>query len=416
MSIGNGPEIAGPEHRPVIDFDYVKGNSQSESDAHWKALREKCPIGWSPLYGGHWVLSRYDEISEAFRNWELFSSKRVDPEYLGLEIIPMKMPLMNPQELDPPVWTKYRRVLSPLLSPLAAERLQPQIAKWVSHYLDQVIETGQIDFVYDLASPVPGAIVLEWLGFPAEDWQRISRAFHNVTGHPPGSSEHERALEDLGWLEQRIAEEVADRRGRPRDDAICAIVNEDLDDGEPMSSEYAAAMVRVLIAGGVDTTTSVTASALVHLHFHPDDRQALIDEPTLIDHATEEFLRCYPPARTIARTVTKDVEFAGCSLYRGDRVLLSEASACYDERAFPDAERFLINRFPNRHLAFGMGIHRCPGSHLARLEFKEMLTQVLQRIPDYQVIEEDLVTYPSWGIVGGWSRATAVFTPGPRRD
>ena len=157
----------------------------------------------------------------------------------------------------------------------------------------------------------------------------------------------------------------------------------------------------LLIGGGVDTTTALTSAALVHLGRDLELRGRLIAEPALLPTATEELLRVYPPSRTHARTVTRDVELGGCWLRAGDRVLLGEASACHDDLAFPDADRFVADRSPNRHVAFGMGIHRCVGSHLARLEAVEILTAVLERIPDYQLGE--VVEYPNWAAIGGWA-------------
>ena len=110
----------------------------------------------------------------------------------------------------------------------------------------------------------------------------------------------------------------------------------------------------------------------------------------------------------------RDTELGGCPVAKGDRVLLSEVSANHDESAFPDADRFVIDRFPNRHVAFGLGIHRCPGSHLARAQFKEMLRQVLERMPDYTVRDADVVEYTNWSAIGGWARLPATFTPGRR--
>jgi cytochrome P450 len=130
--------------------------------------------------------------------------------------------------------------------------------------------------------------------------------------------------------------------------------------------------------------------------------------------ATEEFLRYYPPARTHARTVTEDFEFEGCRMRKGDRVLLSEVSSGRDHAAFPDADTFVIDRNPNRHLSFGVGLHRCVGSHLARIEFAEVLTQILQRLPDFEIDVGAVVEYPNWASVGGWAKLPATFTPGPR--
>jgi cytochrome P450 len=151
------------------------------------------------------------------------------------------------------------------------------------------------------------------------------------------------------------------------------------------------------------------------MHRHPEDRQRLIENPDLIDRAMEEFLRVYPPARTHGRTVVEDTELGGCLLRKDDRLIISEVSACHDEDTFPDADQFVMDRFPNRHVAFGMGLHRCAGSHIARLMFKEMITQVLERMPDYQIVESGLQEYPNWAILGGWSTVPITFTPGKRR-
>jgi cytochrome P450 len=159
-------------------------------------------------------------------------------------------------------------------------------------------------------------------------------------------------------------------------------------DGELLSVDDATSIVLLTIGGGVDTTTALTSAAFVHLGRYDDDRKRLIADPSLIDSATEEFLRVYPPARTHARTVAHDAEFGGCEMHAGERVLLSEISANRDDRSFPDPDRFIIDRFPNRHVSFGVGIHRCPGSHLARLEFKTMIRRVLDRLPDF-VLDED---------------------------
>ncbi len=123
----------------------------------------------------------------------------------------------------------------------------------------------------------------------------------------------------------------------------------------------------------------------------------------------------YPPARTHARTVVRETELGGVTMQPGDRLLLSEVSANFDEEAFPDADWFVIDRFPNRHLTFGMGIHRCPGSHLARLQMKELLLQVLERMPDFRLKEEGLIEYHSWSSSSGYIDMPAVFTPGPPR-
>jgi cytochrome P450 len=276
-----------------------------------------------------------------------------------------------------------------------------------------VIESGTSNLVDDLAFPVPAAVTLEWLGFPQSDWHAMSQAFHDAAAYETGTPEYKAALAAFGQVMVRVAEEVAEREREPRDDGLTALVYQEVD-GERIPRETAEALVFMTVGGGVDTTSALTSAALVHLHKHPEDRERLLEDPELLDSATEEFLRCYPPARTHARTIAEDTEFAGCPMKKGDRVLLSEASAGRDERQFPDADTFVIDRFPNRHLSFGAGIHRCPGSHLARITFTETMREVLERIPDYRIVDDEVVEYPNWFMIGGWAKLPAVFTPGPR--
>jgi cytochrome P450 len=251
-------------------------------------------------------------------------------------------------------------------------------------------------------------VVMEWLGWPEDEWVLAASTFHEMARHEWFSAGFVDAGRRFGWLAGRIREEVADRRAAPRDDVLSTIATAVVGD-EVISAPDAEAIVLLLIGGGVDTTTALTSAALVHLGRDLDLRARLIDEPDLLATATEEFLRVYPPSRTHARTVTRDVELGGCRLRAGDRVLLGEASACHDAREFADADRFVADRAPNRHLAFGVGIHRCVGAHLARVEFAEIVTAVLERMPDYRLGE--VVEYPNWAAIGGWAAIPVTCTP-----
>jgi cytochrome P450 len=397
---------------PTADFDVFASRTLAANDAAWDALRG-CPVAWTPHNGGHWVLSGYEVVADAFRDWETFSSARTDPAVSSITISNAHLPLLVPEELDPPEWQPVRRVLAALLAPAAAERLRPRARHWARRCIDGVIETGRCELVTQLIFPVPAAVTLEWLGFPESDWDSFSHAFHDGAAYPHDSPEYRAVGAAIAHVSRRVAEEVAERIAAPRDDGLSAIVHSELD-GAPMPRETAEALVFMTIGGGVDTTSALASAALLHLHQHPDDRARLLADPDVWDSATEEFLRVYPPARTHARTVTRDVEFAGCPMQAGDRVLLSEVAAGRDPEAFPDADRFVIDRFPNRHLSFGAGIHRCPGSHLARITFGELMHEVLERIPDYRIVDDEVVEYPNWSMIGGWAALPAEFTPGPR--
>jgi cytochrome P450 len=267
--------------------------------------------------------------------------------------------------------------------------------------------------VSELIFPVPAAVTLEWLGFPESDWEAFSHAFHDAAAYPHDTPEYRAAAAATVDVMRRVTEEVEARGSEDRGDGLSAIVHAEIE-GERITTEMAERLVFMTIGGGVDTTSALTSAALLHLHQHPEDRARLLADPDVWDPATEEFLRVYPPARTHARTIAKDTEFAGCPMRAGDRVLLSEIASGRDPEAFPDADRFVIDRFPNRHLSFGAGIHRCPGSHLARITFGETMREVLERMPDYRIVDAEVVEYPNWSMIGGWAKLPAEFTPGPR--
>ena len=400
-----------PDRRPVTDFDVFAQESSAASDQAWRELRRQCPVSWTPRNGGHWTLAGYEEVTGAFRDWETFSSERLDPELCAISIASSRIPVMVPEEADPPRWHGYRRVLAELLSPGAVERLRPRVEHWVDHQIDQFIETGSAELAHDLSVPVPAMVTMEWLGWPREEWLVAAGTFHEMAKHRPGSDGMAAAVERFGWLGDRITAEVAERRRHPRDDAMSLIANHE-QDGERLTLEDASSIVMLTIGGGVDTTTALTSAALVHLGRNAHDRDRLIADYGVLDVATEEFLRFYPPARTHARTVARDSEFAGCVLRAGDRVVLSEIAANHDERSFADADRFVIDRFPNRHVSFGVGIHRCVGSHLARLEFKTMVRRVLERLPNFALDDDGVVEYPNWSMLGGWAAIPVTFSPG----
>jgi len=398
---------------PTVDFDVYAHSSREASDEAWHDLRGRCPVSWTPSNGGHWTIAGYDEVATAFREWEMFSSERADPARCAISIAHSAIPLMLPEESDPPRWHGYRRILAELLSPGAVERMRPRVEHWVDDQIDQFIESGSAELAHDLAVPVPSMVTMEWLGWPRDEWLPAASTYHEMSKHLPGSEGHRAAVARFAWLSERAHEEVALRRAHPRDDAMSRIAMHEVD-GEVLPLEDATSIVMLTIGGGVDTTTALTSAALVHLGRHLDDRKVLLADPSLIDSATEEFLRVYPPARTHARTVARDADFAGCSMHAGERVLLSEISANRDDRAFPEPDRFIIDRFPNRHVSFGVGIHRCPGSHLARLEFKTMIRRVLERLPDFELDEGAVVEFPNWSMLGGWAAIPATFAPGAR--
>ncbi len=303
--------------------------------------------------------------------------------------------------------------LTPTFSPPAIERLIPHVSEFTSQCIDRVIETGEIDFVVDIANPVPAMMTMILLGLPLEDWQGYADPMHKLICTRPGTPEFERAVVGQEWMFDAMARAVAERRTKPNGDALSQIVEAEVD-GRRLNDEEIVKLIFTVISGGVDTTTALLSNAVEFLDRNPEVRQQLIDDPELLPLATEEFLRFVTPVQAFSRTVAQEVDIEQQRLCPGDRVLMSFASANRDETEFPDPDSFVIDRSPNRHIAFGMGKHRCIGSSLARQEFQLMLQGILERMPDYRIDRSRTERYPSKGLVNGWIHLPATFTPGAR--
>ncbi|MFE2045989.1 cytochrome P450 [Streptomyces sp. NPDC059477] len=401
-----------------VDFDHHSNDANADPVAYYARFRATCPVGRSDAHGGFHYTTRYADVARIARDDETFSSARSGHGGEGVGIVIPKGPGLEqyPIELDPPRATEYRQLINPLLTPEAVERLVPMIERHAARIVDDFIELGSCDFVRDLTNPLPAAVTLDWLGFPEEDWAKLAGPIHDIFAAPAGSDRAARGAAGLAYMDQRIRELITERRTAPRADAISALVAGGRPDGEPFGDDELVSVIGLLIAGGVDTTTSLTGSTLVHLARHPEQRRRLVESPDLLDTATEEFLRAFAPSQSMARTVTQDVEVGGCPMRAGDRVLIPWVAANHDPAVFPDPEEVRLDRDTTRHLSFGIGSHRCAGAHLARAMFRAMMTQILTRLPDYRVIEEGLVPYDTRGNQSGWDAIPALFPPASRAD
>jgi cytochrome P450 len=406
--------MSDPSDRPVVAFDHNSPQHSADPVAAYARLRVEAPVAWTEAHGGYWVLSDYDAVFAAARDDELFSSARSPHGGEGLANVIPKAPvrLHIPVELDDPEHRSYRRVLNPVTSPAAVAGLEPMIRRWTTWFIDQVIEDGACDFATVIG--VPAVVTLDWLGLDVRDWRRYSKALHSVLADRPGSPAHQQAVDvDIPWMERQITEAIAERRVRPRADLISYLLAQEVD-GEPITDDAAYSMIELLISGGVGTTASLVSQTLVHLGRHPEQRRRLIDDPALLPRAVEEFLRAFSPTQALARTVTRDVDFRSCPMRKGDRALLAWSSANRDPAQFDHPDEVDLDRWPNRHTAFGMGVHRCAGAHLGRAIARELLGQILQRMPGYVVDEGGLLTYAHQGVNAGYQRIPATFPPGPR--
>ncbi|MCX2935046.1 cytochrome P450, partial [Mycobacterium sp. CVI_P3] len=297
-------------------------------------LHEKCPVAWTDTHGGHWVASGSEAVFELARCPYVSNDHDVNNErrgYQGITIpakpIPIRAGIL---EMDPPDHKTYRSVLNPYLSPAAVKRWEPFIAEVVRASIDEKIASGRMDFVDDLANVTPAVITMAMLGLPLKDWPIYSEPTHALVYTPEDSPEMARVLEQNQQMAMALFNSIGVVRDHPRPGIIDALVKLRID-GEPAPDMEILGMLTLLIGGGFDTTTALTAHSLEWLGEHPDQRQRLIDERgTLLDSATEEFLRFYTPAPGDGRTFAEDCEVNGVHFKEGERLYISWSMANRD--------------------------------------------------------------------------------------
>jgi cytochrome P450 len=394
---------------PSVSFDH---HSREFADDPWSVcrdLRRQCPVAHSDAYGGFWVLSRYEDIKRVALDNETYSSA-------GSIVIPPKLNRQRsiPIELDPPLFQEYRRVMQRHFAPAAVQLLEPHIERFADLCIDEFIERGACDLVHDLADPVPAMTTLHLLGLPVDDWRSFSEPLHATVFLRQDNPGRVGALEGLRRIRQILITTIAERRSRPGGDLISHLTQATIA-GRPISDDDVLEMATLTIQGGFDTTGSLISNALLHLDRDREARARLIADPGLLATAIEEFLRFEAPQFALARTVTRDVVIGGQTIRADEKVLLVWASGNRDEAVFPDAETLVLDRFPNRHMTFGLGAHRCLGSTLARRMAHITLGAVLARLPDYSVDHARVVRADTIGVVYGKFSVPATFSPGPRR-
>jgi cytochrome P450 len=253
------------------------------------------------------------------------------------------------------------------------------------------------------------------LGLPEASAVEFVQNFEAATSGGTGVDDLDEAAPGHGLLAHfdTVMSTIAARRATPSDDIISYLVHADID-GEPLDDTELLGFVSLILAGGLLTTTDAIGNALIQLERQPEDRARLRREPSLIPMAVEEFLRFEAPVMGLARTATRDTELNGQRIAKGDKVLMLWASANRDAAAFPEPDRCILDRPSNRHMAFGVGIHRCLGSNLGRLEFRIALEEILRRMPDHRIDLDNVVMAPVVGVTYGRVRIPMTFTPGDR--
>ena len=378
----------------ATDFDHLDPRWIEDPYPIWETLRDACPIAHTERYRGVYFPSRFEDVRTVAYDTEHFSSRRI----MVRDTPPPRMPA-PPITTDPPRHRAEKNLLLPAFTPDAVRRHEPRARAICRTLIERFAGNGGCDAAADYAQEIPVRVVAVMLGVPEEDGALFRRWIHEVL--ELGITDPAAAMRGLSASHRYFAAEVEKRRASPRDDLITHLANARID-GKPVDEDRLIAMMRLLLIAGIDTTWSAIGSCFWHLAQHPEDRRRLVAEPDLIPTAVEEFLRAYAPV-TMAREVVKETTINGCPFKPGEMVLLSFPAANRDPAVFPDAGRVVIDRKENRHAAFGLGIHRCIGSNLARMEITVALQEWLLRIPDFWLDPAMTVT---------WSEGTV---RGPRR-
>jgi len=379
------------------DFDVLDPHYVADPFGIWAELRRQCPIAHTDRRGSTWLPTRYDDVTAIAHDIEHFSSLEVavipfDGEEPEDPVLPYGLP---PISADPPLHTWTRRLLLPWFSHTRVESYEAMTRALCSGLIAGFVDQGRADAASDYAQQIPVRVIAHILGVSPDHADTFTGWVRDVLEF---ADDPERRVHGVQGLLEYFIEEVAKRRAQPGNDLLSELLQTEVD-GAPIEDSLVLGAAALVLIAGVDTTWSAIGSSLWHLATHPDDRRRMAEDPEVMSLAVEELLRAYSPV-TMARLVTKDVEYAGCPMKAGDKILMNFPAANRDPEVFEDADEVVLDRAHNRHVAFGSGIHRCAGSNLARMELRVALEEWLARIPDFRLADEDAVTWAGGQVRG----------------
>jgi cytochrome P450 len=316
----------------------------------------------------------------------------------GDDDLPAPIGVAPPITSDPPFHAMARRLLLPAFSPKPIAAFEPFTRALCNELLDATAGKDEIDAAVEYAQDIPLRVIVRMLGFPQADADVFRRFIRLILEDVDASAEERQAQINEGELDAYLEARINEHLAEPQDDLTSFLLEAELD-GNKLLPEHVEGTMVLLMVAGIDTTWSAIGASLWHLAQHPNDRKRLATEPELMDTAVEEFLRAYAPV-TMARLVAKDFDFHGCPMKEGDWLLLPFPAANRDPEAFPDADQVNLDRVENRHAAFGLGIHRCLGSNLARMELRVALEEWMKRYPDFELADPAAVTWSAGQVRG----------------
>jgi cytochrome P450 len=362
------------------DFDFEDREFNERFDEVLNEMAAKCPVAHSLTGHGYKVINTYKDVKKAAQDWRTFSSAK------GYALNrPEGTPTILPEESDPPYHDKWRKVLNPYFSPTAVAEFEDEIRRIANELIDVFEDKGQCDFVRDFSAHLPGMVFFRCvMGVPEEDLPELFEGIDKGTFGP---------LEERPQYFQKVNDYLdsylAQRSTEPDRGDVIDVVNAGVtqEDGTPAPWEDKVAIVLDLVFGGLATTTHAMTAAVNYLAQHADVRKELHDDPALIPQAVEEFVRLFAPVVAPARYVTRDTKLGDLELREGDWIALNYAAVSRDPETTDNPTTLNIHRKGVVHSAFGMGPHRCLGSHLARLELKVTLEEFLRRVPNFHITE-----------------------------
>jgi cytochrome P450 len=399
-----GEEILGTRSEIVTEPVRDWATDFSHLDPEWSAdpypiqddLRRRCPIARTERFGGAWLPTRYEDVAAIAYDPGAFSSRSVilsnfrpPPELAPVGGSP-------PISSDPPFHHEARKLLLPAFTKSAVARHEPAARAFCHCLIDAFAGRDVVDAASEYAQHIPVRVIAGMLGFPPQDGPQFREFVEDLLegiNLPP-----DERIARVSRLFDYLSAQVHDHLGRPRDDLTTYLINAELD-GQKLDPSHVVGTMALLLIAGIDTSWSAIGASLWHLAKTPGDRGRLVAEPGLLAAATEEFLRAYAPV-TMARLVRQDMHWRGVDMKADDWILLSFPAANRDPAQFDRAGEVVIDREANRHAAFGLGIHRCVGSHLARMELRTALEVWLERIPEFTLDDPSAVTWSAGQIRG----------------
>jgi cytochrome P450 len=388
--------ITGPVSDWATDFSHLEAEWSADPYPIQDELRQRCPIAHTDRFGGGWLPTRYEDVAAIAYDTDRFSSRSI---IMGNFRPPADIAPVGgspPISSDPPFHHDARKLLLPAFTKSAVSRLEPATRSFCHSLIDAFEGQDVVDAARDYAQHIPIRVIADMLGFPQEDGPRF-RGFVETTLEGINLPPEER-IARMSLLFDYLLEQIHDHLGNPREDLTTFLIDAELY-GRKLEADHVAGTMALLLIAGIDTTWSAIGASLWHLARTPQDRERLIAEPSLLPTAMEEFLRAYAPV-TMARLVKDDMRWHGVDMKAEDWILLSFPAANRDPAQFDHAGEVVIDREINRHAAFGLGIHRCVGSHLARMELRVALDVWLERIRQFTLDNPSGVTWSAGQIRG----------------